>query len=318
MELGLRTRLLLAILSIVGPGPLWKLSLTQLRALDAPPPRNVVTRLIFGRRHQVWRVEDLDFPGRRQSIGARIYRPIEQASAAALLYFHGGGFITGNLDSHDGLCRRIAAKTGRVVISVDYRRAPEHPFPAALEDCVDGLRWVSQNAEKLGVRRDDIAIGGDSAGANLAAVVAQTAMADGNLLISKQLLIYGSYDVSRNYLSATNAPDAPIISKADIDHIVELYLNAACERTDPRVSPLFGSLNGLPPALVICGESDPLLDESIAYAEALAQTGVSVELKTYPKQIHGFLLFAGLCERADEGYSDIGRFLSIGSAIVRP
>jgi len=263
---------------------------------------------LHGKPRPMANVRDVEAPAPGGPMHIRIYWPM-QPSSAGLVYFHGGGFVTGGIDEADAHCRRIAAESGRIVCSVAYRLAPEHPFPAAVEDAGVALDWVAEQADSLGIDRNAIAVAGDSAGATLAAVVTRLARDAGGPAIERQLLVYGGFDESRVYPSAVEMAGAPILNAADVAWCVGQYLPAEQDRLDPRASPLLGDLHGLPPALVIVAEYDPLRDEGEAYADALRAAGNEVELRRFARQPHGFLLMGRLSSQSGRAYSMIGRFL---------
>jgi acetyl esterase len=239
-------------------------------------------------------VTELSIPGPAEAIPARLYRPTaSDAGSALLVFYHGGGFVIGDLDSHDDLCRLICRDGGITVLSVDYRLAPEHKAPAAADDAYAAFRWATEHAAELGVDPDRIAVGGDSAGGNLAAVVSQRARTAGAPLPALQLLIYPAVDVCSETRSKTLFSDGYFLTARDMDWFMDLYLEGATvDPTDPDVSPLLADdLSGLPPALVLTGGFDPLRDEGIAYAEALRAAGVPVDLREERSLIHGFANF---------------------------
>ncbi|WP_375480865.1 alpha/beta hydrolase [uncultured Jatrophihabitans sp.] len=236
-------------------------------------------------------------------VPVRVYRPAESASGTAtgtIVYLHGGGFVIGDLDTHDGACRRLCRDANAVVVSVDYRLAPEHPFPAAVDDCYAALTWVAANIGDYGADDARLVVGGDSAGGNLAAVCAQQAQHDG-LSLAGQLLLYPSTDMSRDYPSRTENGDGYFLTLADVEWFAAQYTGitggaaaladpaVSDVAADPRLSPLrAASLTGLPPAVVATAEFDPLRDEGDAYADALSAVGVRVAHRQFPGLIHGF------------------------------
>jgi acetyl esterase len=229
------------------------------------------------------------------SIPVRIYRPQASGSLPTIVYLHGGGFVIGDLDTHEGVCRLLCNDVGAVVISVDYRFAPEHRFPAAVEDAYAALRWVAEHIADYGGDRGRLAVGGDSAGGNLAAVSAQLAHADG-LSLAAQLLIYPNVDLLGDYASRKENADGYFLTLADMRWFAEHYIGMSEDdprvaelARDPRLSPLQAdSLEGLAPAVVVTAEFDPLRDEGNAYAQALEKAGVRVEHREFAGLIHGF------------------------------
>jgi acetyl esterase len=234
-------------------------------------------------------VTNLSIPGPAGPIPARHYRPT-QPDAPLLVFFHGGGWVIGDLDTHDDLCRLIC-RDGRVhVLSVDYRLAPEHKSPAAAVDAFAAYQWALENAQSMGADVDRIAVGGDSAGGNLAAVVSQQARNSVTRLPALQLLIYPRTNFVGETRSITLFAEGYFLTKRDIDWFTDKYLGgASVEPTDPQVSPLLADdLSGLPPALVLTGGFDPLRDEGNDYAEAMRAAGVVVDHREFGSLIHGF------------------------------
>lgn len=239
-------------------------------------------------------VTDISIPGPAGPIPARRYVPDGTGSSpipALLLYFHGGGFVIGDLDTHDGLCRLICRDGGIQVISVDYRLAPEHKAPAAVDDAYAAYRWALDHAAGLGATR--IVVGGDSAGGNLAAVVAQQARDSELPLPALQLLLYPATDWSSETRSKTLFSDGFFLEKRDMDWFAGHYLDGAeVSAEDPLVSPLLSDdLSGLPPALVVTAGFDPLRDEGNRYARAMQDAGVVVDLREERSMMHAFANF---------------------------
>jgi acetyl esterase len=227
-------------------------------------------------------VEELTAGGRP----ARLYRPALEGPAPTIVFFHGGGFVIGDLDTHDQTCRRLCRDTGAAVLSVDYRLAPEHPFPAAVDDALAAARWAAEHLDELG--GDDVmAVGGDSAGGNLAAVVSQT-MRD---RVAAQLLIYPATHVLADNDSRRDNADGYFLTEPLMTWFFSHYAGSVegVDLDDPRLSPHLGDLAGLPPAVVVTAEFDPLRDEGEAYADALADAGVAAEKLRYDGLIHGFV-----------------------------
>jgi acetyl esterase len=231
----------------------------------------------------------------------RVYRPRAGDAKGALVFFHGGGHTIGSLDSHDSACRRVASQTPCVVVSVDYRLAPEHPFPAAADDATAGFRAVALEAAALGIDRDRIAVGGDSAGGNLAAVVALDTRGD-EVKPCFQLLVYPVVDLTMSSPSIDVFATGFLLEKETIVWFRRHYLGDQ-DRKNPRASPWFAeSLAGLPPALVVTAGFDPLRDEGDAYAKRLAEAGVAVEHRSYPGLFHGFWNTTGVIREARRAF----------------
>ncbi|ORX14875.1 lipase [Mycolicibacterium wolinskyi] len=237
-------------------------------------------------------VSDMSIPGPAGPMAARRYMPVDAGKVTALLlFFHGGGFVIGDMDTHDGLCRLICRDGGIQVVSVDYRLAPEHKAPAAAEDAYAAYQWALDHAAGLGATH--IVVGGDSAGGNLAAVVSQWARDDELPLPALQLLLYPVTDFSSETRSRTLFSDGYFLTKRDMDWFRDHYLDGAdVTAEDPAVSPLLAEdLSGLPPALVITAGFDPLRDEGNRYAHAMRDAGVLVDLREERSLIHAFANF---------------------------
>jgi acetyl esterase len=248
--------------------------------------------------------EDRRIDGRRGSIPIRIYRP-GGSGLPVLVYYHGGGWVIGSIASHDGLCGQLASDARCVVVSVDYRMGPEHPFPAAVDDALDGFRWVRDHAQEIGGDPARAAVGGDSAGGNLSAVVSQQCAALGEPGPCLQLLIYPATDLSRESASYASYGEGFYLTRRRIEWFKDLYIPVE-ERADPRASPLLNEdLAGQPPTHLITAGFDPLRDEGRAYAEALQTAGVAVTYRNYEGVIHGFANMIGLMPAARAAYDDM-------------
>jgi acetyl esterase len=238
------------------------------------------------------RVEGLEIPGQGGAIPGRLYVPGGLAPGAPMpltIYFHGGGWVIGDLETHDGVSRFLAAAAGTAVLAIDYRLAPEHPFPAAVEDAWAAFAWASTNAAELGIDPARIAVAGDSAGANLSAVVCLLARAGGGATPAMQLLIYPPTDSAGDMPSRQLFAEGFLLTKGDMDTFEAYYLPPGTDATDPRVSILLApDLSGLPPAYVATAGFDPLRDEAEAYALRMREAGVQVALRRHPGLIHSF------------------------------
>jgi acetyl esterase len=233
-------------------------------------------------------------------VAVRAYRPALGEILPALVFFHGGGWTIGDLDTHDVLCRQLALGARCAVFSVDYRLAPEHPFPAAVDDCFFATEYVRGNADALKVDPNRIAVGGDSAGGNLAAVVSLMARDRGEPALACQMLIYPATDQRCAFPSHTRNGEGYLLTRDGIRFFRNGYLPNPADRTDWRASPLLAAGHtGLPPALVLTAGYDPLLDEGRAYAERLQAAGVDVDYKEYADMVHGFVLFGGVVDAAN-------------------
>ncbi|MES1990010.1 MAG: alpha/beta hydrolase [Pseudomonadota bacterium] len=240
-------------------------------------------------------VEDRTIAGPAGEIALRIYTPVAAGSGAlpVLVYFHGGGWVIGDLETHDALARTLANEAGCKVVAVDYRLAPEHVFPAAVDDCYAALKWVAANGASIGVDVTRLAVGGDSAGGNLAAVIAQMAKAEKGPQISFQLLIYPVTDTNVDTGSYTANASGYFLERDGMIWFFNHYLKNV-DRNDPRIAPLKAkSLAGLPKAYVVTAGFDPLRDEGRAYADALKAAGVPTVHVNYDGMIHGFFNLQG-------------------------
>ncbi len=260
---------------------------------------------VFGPGPDVHEVEDRKIPGPAGEIPVRIYTPAGKPNGI-LVFFHGGGWVIGDLASHDYLCRALTNAARCTVMAVDYRLAPEHKFPAAPEDCYAATQWAAKNASSLGSDADHIAVGGDSAGGNLAAVVAQMSRDRGGPQIKFQLLIYPATDWLHETASQRQfTEDGFILSRADMVWFYDHYMNSDADRANPYFSPACAkSLAGLPPAYVMTCDVDPLRDEGEAYGQALRKAGITVKSKRYPGVCHGFLMMPGVIDAAKVGIAD--------------
>jgi acetyl esterase/lipase len=247
-------------------------------------------------------VDDATIPGGDgQALPIRVYQAAQPASSVAALFFHGGGWAAGGLDTHDAFVRSLTAASGVTFIAVDYRLAPEHPFPAAVDDCFAATAWVAAHASDLGLDRDltRLAVVGDSAGANLAAVVTLVARERGGPSIAFQALLCPGVDMDTGrWASMHENGHGYLVTREMLEWYFDMYVDTT-RRRDPRVSPIHAEdLSRLPPAFVLTAEYDPLRDEGEAYARRLADAGVPVELARYDGQVHGFIRMDGAIERA--------------------
>ncbi len=248
-------------------------------------------------------VENPHIPGPGGDIPVRIFTPSGAGVdiSPVLVYFHGGGWVVGDLDSHDVVCRSLANASGCKVVSVDYRLAPEHPWPASPDDCFAAVQWVVAHAAELGVDANRLAVGGDSAGGNLAAAVTLRARAANGPRIAFQLLIYPAVDATMSLPSIDANGRGYFLEKAGMDWFYGHYLQGGADAKNPDVSPLFADdFSALPPAYVVTAEYDPLRDEGHAYAQQLQAAGVPVEYINYPTMIHGFFGFQAVVDASRE------------------
>ncbi|HET6867066.1 MAG TPA: alpha/beta hydrolase [Solirubrobacteraceae bacterium] len=286
-----------------------QLALAMLERRREPPPetlppaearrrRRRLSAVYAGKPTPVGAVADLDLDA---GLRARHYAPAEPDPPHPLLvYYHGGGFTYGDLETHDGVCRILCRHAGAHVLAIDYRLAPEHPFPAAVEDARVALHWAFANAHALGADPRRVGVGGDSAGGNLAAVVSQLAARDGGPAPMLQLLIYPATDFTRRRRSRELFGEGFLLTNSEMDWFETNYLGAErAHAQDPRASPLLAEdLSGLAPAYVVTAAFDPLRDEGEEYAEALRNAGTPVTLRRFPGFIHAFIAGAGVSRNA--------------------
>lgn len=254
-------------------------------------------------------IADGQVPGPGGPIPVRTYTPAGAGNEPmpGLLFLHGGGFVAGDLDTHDSLCRALANETGCRVVAVGYRLAPEHKFPAATMDACAAARWVVRNALELGIRPDRIAVGGDSAGGTLAAVVCQWAAAEPGTPFAAQLLLCPILDFAGRTGSRVALADDPLVGKAMMERDLAHYLPEGVEAADPRVSPLRAAdLARMPPAVIHTAEYDPLRDEGSDYAERLSQAGVPVRYTCHAGMSHLFYAMTGVIPYARAAMKAIG------------
>lgn len=278
---------ILALLEQAGGGSLASATIEQARSFF---DMSTVTMRDPSTLAAVRSVEDAAIPGPAGEIPIRIYRPDVDGTVATMAFFHGGGFAIGSIETHDDHARLICRDVGIVVVSVDYRLAPEHPFPAGFEDCLAATTWVGENVDSLGGDPDKIVVGGDSAGGNFSAAVALATRESGPKLAA-QFLIYPGVDFAEDtdYPSRLENAEGFFLTLEDMAWFSNHYLPEGSDYNDPRASPIRAAdLSGAPPAVIGTAEFDPLRDEGEAYAKALADAGVEVRWQRYDGLIHGF------------------------------
>ena len=242
------------------------------------------------------------------AISCRLYRPSAKTDLGLLVFFHGGGWVIGDLNSHDGVCRSLANKSGHAVLSVDYRLAPEHKFPAAFDDCAATVKWAFENAKVLGIDNSRMAVGGDSAGGNLAAAVALAEVVP----LKFQMLIYPAVDMRMESPSINENANGPILTKSVMAWFVAHYMSSDADRAHISASPMLASdeqLKKMPPAIVITAQFDPLRDEGEAYGKRLVENGVSATITRYNGAFHGFFNMITILDDAQSAHAQASTLL---------
>jgi len=284
-------------LASMGGKPLHEMVPVEARSMALPPE-------LAGPERSLPSIVNRTVPGPGGPIPVRVYTPTVGARLPGLVFFHGGGFVLGTLDSSCRPCRELAHRAGRVVVSVDYRLAPEHPFPAAVDDATVATKYVLEHADEFGIDADQVAVGGESAGGNLAAVTALRLRETSTPALAFQLLIYPQVDFDDASPSMREFAAGHFITSEVIAYFDGHYLPAATDRRNTDISPVNADLRGLPPAFVLTAECDPLRDQGEAYAQRLEQAGVAVRLKRYEGMIHPFFSLAGIIDGGKEAIAD--------------
>jgi acetyl esterase len=270
--------------------------------------------VVTGPRRAMQRIEALRIPGPAGEMAARLYLApgASPEPAPLILYFHGGGWVVGDLVTHDGVCRFLAANTGFRVLSVDYRLAPEHPFPAPVEDAAAAFAWTAEHASELGVDPSRIAVAGDSAGGNLAAAVSLLSRGDG-AQPAMQLLLYPATDAVGGSASREIFAEGFLLTKGDMEWFEAHYIPDGCEESDPRISMMRATdLAGLPPAYVVTAGFDPLRDEGETYAERMRAAGNQVALRRQRGLIHGFANLTAISPSSHAAMLEVAGALRMG------
>lgn len=300
-----RVQWLLTLVARSGRPPLHELPLERARHEFA-----LSTLALGGWPQPIGELVDRTIPGPAGTIPIRIYRPqgAAQTRRGILVYFHGGGWVVGDIPSYDKVCRYLAAKSGCILVAVDYRRAPEHRFPAAIDDALAAFDWVHEHAEALGGDPARVGVGGDSAGGNMAAVVSLLARDRQGPQPAFQLLIYPAVDLGGDHPSHREMGSSYLLTRPMMDWFRAQYLNSDAEIADWRVSPLRAtSLANLPPAYLCTAGFDPLRDEGKAYAERLRNEGNPVTYREFDSLIHGFVGFTGTISAAARAMDEIAQ-----------
>jgi acetyl esterase len=285
--------------------PQWRLPIEKVRASF----RTLWSPAITGVPVEVANVEDRTLDTGVGAVKVRVFTPQADGPMPIMMYFHGGGYVKGGIVETDAFCRRLAKTTGNVVVSVGYRLAPEHPFPAALDDAYQCSVWAYKSAEALGGTKDAFSVCGESAGGNLAAVICLFARSEAEIEISRQILLQPVVDFTLSFPSVDMPASGCLVPREDLAWYYEEYYGTDADAKDFRVSPIFaGDLSGLPPALIITAEHDTLRDEGKAYADRLGSSGVPTKYSCYSGMVHGFLQMAGLVDEAQAAIDEISLF----------
>ncbi len=304
MPLDPKAKTLLDNMAAMDAKPLWKTPIAESRrmVIRMTPPVDTTLPLAA--------VTDRTLPGPGGQLPIRIYTPHGTAPHPVVLFFHGGGFVMGNLDTHDHICRNLCVASGCMILSVDYRLAPEHRFPAACDDCMAAVRWVAANGSTLNADPNRIAVAGDSAGANLSTVTALRIRDEGGPALGGQVLLYPVTDHHSPGTASMRENDGLFLNVRDMVWFSSLYRRDDADIDNPYVHPLRAArLSGLPPALVITAECDPLRDEGEAYADRLKADGVSCTLKRYPGMVHAFAGFINVFPQAKQAIGEAATWL---------
>ena len=287
--------------------PQWAMPIAEVRQAF----RNLWTPAMTGEPVPIHRVEDISIPGVDDAIPARAYAPDTPEPPPVIVYFHGGGYVKGGIEESDAFCRNLARVTQCLVLSIDYRLAPEHRFPAALDDAVAATAWAGMHAAELGGARGPIVVCGESAGGNLAAVTCLRLRSKPRVAIRYQVLLQPVVDFTLSFPSIAMPATECLVPREDLAWYYRTYRGDRCEPRDPRVSPIFAEdLSGLPPALIIAAEYDTLRDEAEAYSKRLQAAGVATRHVCASGMIHGFMQMRGVVPDAQTATEEIARALN--------
>ncbi|MBA2715444.1 MAG: alpha/beta hydrolase [Rubrobacteraceae bacterium] len=285
--------------------PQWRLPIEEVRASF----RALWSPSMTGAPVEVASVEDKTLDTEVGAVRVRVFTPAADGPMPIMMYFHGGGYVKGGVVDTDAFCRRLARTTGNVVVSVDYRLAPEHPYPAALDDAYHSSLWAYENAGVLGGAKDSFSVCGESAGGNLAAVICLLTRSSPEIEISRQVLLQPVVDFTLSFPSIDMPASECLVPREDLAWYYAEYYGENADIRDFRVSPIFADdLSGLPPALIITAEHDTLRDEARAYADRLESSGVRTKYSCYSGMVHGFLQMAGLVDEAQDAIDEISLF----------
>lgn len=307
-KLNWKVRLLDRILKL--NKPLERMNSEELRQASEQELSPLIGRVFGGKRIELKKVVDRTIEGRHGDIPIRLYYPSLKINLPIILSLHGGGWVYGNLPTHDRLCRRISRDAEAIVVSVDYRLAPFFKYPTAIEDCYDVLLWMITNMSDLNANPEKIMVMGDSAGGNLAAVLCLMSKQQ-DFSLAKQILIYPVTSGILEQTSVDKNADAPVLTKDRMQFFIDCYAGDSQDVRDAYFSPLLTEdLSNLPPALIITGEYDLLHDQGTIYAQKLEEAGNSVKLVDYPGTIHGFVSFPPFCKQALPAFKEMAEFIA--------
>ncbi|MEM9768150.1 MAG: alpha/beta hydrolase [Cyanobacteria bacterium P01_D01_bin.71] len=279
--------------------PIYQLSLPDIERRNADRLEGILAWVFLGPKLSLPSVVNQTLTGRHGPIPVQLYYPRLDADIPLIVFFHGGGWVTGSLATHDRLCRQIAHGTGALIIAVAYRLAPRYKYPIPLEDCYDAVLWAAAQAKQLGADAQKLIVMGDSAGGNMAAAVCLMARDQAGPKIYRQVLLYPAVDGTLSYPSHQRYAAAPLLTQTAIHFFRAQYMKTLADIQEAYFSPLLAeSLEQLPPAFILTAEYDPLHDEAKAFAEQLTAAGVTVIYKDYPGMVHAFLSFPRFCSSA--------------------
>lgn len=282
----------------------------SLHTLSPEEIRQVVVANVMSDEVKLASTEDRELDGPHGALPIRIYRPrAEQRPLPVIVFFHGGGYVFNRMEHYDPMSSKLAAETGHVVISVDYRLAPEHKFPVPVDEAIFATQWIYDNAATLGLDSSRLAVAGESVGGSLTAIIAQQAVQRGTFKVAHQILLSPLTDWSLDYESKHMYASGYFLETALLEYCAGHYLNSDAERTNPLASPMHGEVTGVAPALVVTAEYDPLRDEGEQYGQKLADSGVRVAVKRYDGMIHTFYAMTDVFEDGHDVYAMINEEL---------
>lgn len=286
--------------------PTYERSLADIEKRNAAQFNGPLAWLFLGPKRSLPKVVDRTLTGRHGTIPVRLYYPRLAADLPLIVFFHGGGWVTGSLETHDRLCRRLAKESGALLMAVDYRLAPWHKYPVPLEDCYDAVVWAASQANTLGADANKLIVMGDSAGGNMAAAVCLMARDQSGPTIHRQVLIYPAVDGTLSQPSHQRYPDAPLLSQTAVHFFRDQYMTTLADTQEAYFSPLLAeTFAQLPPAFILTAEYDPLHDEAKAFADQLTAAGGTVIYQDFPGMVHAFMHFPRFCSGANNAFAAI-------------